>query len=159
MEMILLQDALSCNAPHIRLLKSNGYSFIITAKARSGSLLLKTVLDGLANGSTQELAGTTSKKLRCGYRYANDIPLNHANQDVRVNYIDYWEERPDGTTFIYDCVTDIPSPPTTWRMWYAAAVPAGRWRTKPLTPLKTSVTTSNIITVMASNIFPLCSPP
>ena len=106
--MILLQDALSCNAPHIRLLKSNGYSFIITAKARSSSLLLNTVLDGLANGSTQELAGTTSKKLRCGYRYANDIPLNHANQDVRVNYIDYWEERPDGTTFIYDCVTDIP---------------------------------------------------
>lgn len=108
LEMILLQDALSCNAPHIRLLKSNGYSFIITAKARSSSLLLNTVLDGLANGSTQELAGTTSKKLRCGYRYANDIPLNHANQDVRVNYIDYWEERPDGTTFIYDCVTDIP---------------------------------------------------
>jgi glutamyl-tRNA reductase len=32
LEMILLQDALSCNGPHIRLLQSHGYSFIITAK-------------------------------------------------------------------------------------------------------------------------------
>lgn len=108
LEMILLQDALSCNGPHIRLLQSQGYSFIITAKAASNSLLLKTVMAGLQDGRTQELAGKTAKGLPCGYRYANDIPLNHDNQDVRVNYIDYWEERPDGTTFIYDCVTDIP---------------------------------------------------
>jgi hypothetical protein len=108
LEMILLQDALSCNGPHIRLLQSHGYSFIITAKAASNSLLLKTVVAGLQDGSTQELAGKTAKGLPCGYRYANNIPLNHDNQDVKVNYIDYWEERPDGTTFIYDCVTDIP---------------------------------------------------
>ena len=108
LDMILLQDALSCNAPHICLLTSQGYSFIITAKAKSNSLLLTTVLAGLKDGSTQELTGKTQQDLPCGYRYANDLPLNHENKDVRVNYIDYWEERPDGTTFIYDCVTDIP---------------------------------------------------
>lgn len=108
LEMILLQDALACNGPHLKLLKSQGYSFIITAKPAANSLLLKTVLAGLQNGSTLEMTGKTRKGDVCGYRYANHVPLNHEHRDLLVNYIDYWEERPDGTTFIYACVTDIP---------------------------------------------------
>lgn len=108
LEMILLQDALACNGPHLKRVKSLGYSFIITAKPAANSLLLKTVLAGLQDGSTLEMTGKTRKGDVCGYRYANHVPLNHEHRDLLVNYIDYWEERPDGTTFIYACVTDIP---------------------------------------------------
>ena len=108
LDMILLEDNLSCNGPHIKLLKSQGYSFIITAKYAPTSVLLKTVVAGLQDGSTQEITGKTSKGNPCGYRYANNVPLNLEHSDLLVNYIDYWEIRPDGTEFIYACVTDIP---------------------------------------------------
>jgi len=55
MQMILLQDALACNGPHIRLLQQQGASFIITAKPRANSLLLTQLLNGLDNGRSQEV--------------------------------------------------------------------------------------------------------
>lgn len=107
LEMIILQDALSCNGPHIKLLKSQGYSFIITAKPASNSLLLTAALAGLQDGSTQELHLTDEKNKVCGFRFANGLSLNHAHQDLKVNFIDYWETRPNGKTYHYACVTDI----------------------------------------------------
>ncbi len=106
-EFIVLQDAIACNGPHIKMLKSHGLSYIITAKPAVNSLLLNTVLDGLDDGRTQEIAGTTPEGYVCGYRYANNVPLNHEHKDLLVNFIDYWEEYPDGTSFMYACVTDI----------------------------------------------------
>lgn len=105
---ILLQDALSCNGPHINMLIENGVSYIITAKPKANSLLLNTVIQGLSDGSTQELHSTTTDGYPCGYRYANNVPLNHEHKNLLINFIDYWEEYPDGTTFMYACVTDIP---------------------------------------------------
>ena len=107
LEMIVLQDALACNGPHIKLLKEQEYSFIITAKPKANSLLLKTVLDGLQDGSTQELEITAEDGVVYGFRFANDVPLNQEHQDLKVNYIDYWEQHPKGKTYQYACVTDI----------------------------------------------------
>ncbi len=107
-EMIVLQDALACNGPHLKMLKTQGFSFVITAKPAANSLLLNTVINGLHDGSTRELIGTTAKGYPCGYRYANQVPLNHEHKDLLINFIDYWEEREGGTTYIYACVTDIP---------------------------------------------------
>ncbi len=125
-EFILLEDALSCNGPHINKVKAEGFSFIITAKPAANSLLLNTVLKGLHDGSTQETTGTSAKGYPCGYRFANNVPLNHEHKDLLVNFIDYWEERPDGTTFIYACVTDIPLTADN----VADVVKAGRTRWK-----------------------------
>jgi hypothetical protein len=105
--MIALQDALSCNGPHIKLLIENNYSFIITAKPQSHSLMLHTVLAGLATGQTQEMEITDEKGLLRGFRFANDVPLNHEHRDLKVNFIDYWEKAANGKTYQYACVTDI----------------------------------------------------
>lgn len=107
MDMIALQDALACNGPHIKTLQANNFSFIITAKPKSDSLLLKTVLAGLSDGSTTELEQTDDKGVIRGYRFSNNVPLNHEHQDLTVNFIDYWEEHPNGKTFFYACVTDL----------------------------------------------------
>lgn len=107
-EMMVLQDALACNGPHLKMLKTQGFSFVITAKPAANSLLLNTVINGLKEGGTREVTGTTAKGEPCGYRYANQVPLNHEHKDLLINFIDYWEEREDGTTYIYACVTDIP---------------------------------------------------
>ena len=107
MEMIALQDALACNGPHIRTLKANRFSFIITAKPRSDSLLLKTVLAGLSEGTTTEFEQTGEDGVLRGYRFRNDVPLNNEHKDLKVNFIDYWETKPNGKSFLYACVTDL----------------------------------------------------
>lgn len=107
LEMIVLQDALACNGPHLRMLKEHGLSFIITSKPAAGSMLLKAVLAGLDTGKTREVEWKNGKELACGARFANSVPLNGEHRDLHVNFIDYWEEKKDGTMYHYACVTDI----------------------------------------------------
>ncbi|MEZ5479284.1 MAG: hypothetical protein R3E95_17910 [Thiolinea sp.] len=126
LEMIVLQDALACNGPHIRHLKAQRFSFIITSKPRSNSLLLNTVLAGLDDGSTPEFEQTDEQGVIRGYRFRNAVPLNHEHADLKVNFIDYWEKHPNGTTFLYACVTDLPLTADN----VAAIVRAGRSRWK-----------------------------
>lgn len=126
LEMIALQDALACNGPHIKMLKAERFSFIITSKPAANSLLLKTVLAGLADGSTQEIETTDEKGVIRGYRFRNAVPLNHEHKDLLVNFIDYWEKYPNGKTFLYACVTDLPLTAET----VAEVVRAGRARWK-----------------------------
>lgn len=108
LKMIALQDALACNGPHIRRLQADDFSFIITAKPRSDSLLLKTVLTGLSDGNTTEFEQTDNDGTVRGYRFRNAVPLNHEHTDLKVNFIDYWELKPNGKRFTYACVTDLP---------------------------------------------------
>lgn len=108
LEMIILQDALACNGPHIQALQAHGFSFIISAKPKADSLLLKQLLAGLETGDTQEIETINAKGRQCGYRYANGLSLNSTHPHIQVNFIDYWEERPDGSQFLYACVTDLP---------------------------------------------------
>lgn len=106
-DFIILQDALACNGPHIKLLKEHDMSFIITAKPEENSCLLKAVIDGVLTGEAQESSGITKDGYTYGYRYINGVPLNHSHPDIRINFIDYWEERPNKTTFMHACITDI----------------------------------------------------
>jgi len=126
MAMIALQDALACNGPHIRTLQANRFSFIITAKPQTNSLLLKTVLAGLTDGSTTEIEHTDDQGILRGYRFRNSVPLNSEHKDLKVNFIDYWEERPNGKVFLYACVTDL----TLTADNVAEVVRAGRSRWK-----------------------------
>lgn len=110
LKMIMLQDALACNGPHINLLKEHDFSFIITAKPAINSILLKSVLKGQRDGSgtTHEFEVTDKKTgIIKGYRYANGVPLNSTHKDLLVNFIDYWEIHPNGKKYMYACVTDL----------------------------------------------------
>lgn len=126
LEMIALQDALAANGPHIKRLKANRFSFIITSKHNANSLLLKTVLKGLTDGSTHEQENTDEQGIIRGYRFRNDVPLNSTHRDLRVNFIDYWEIHPNGKTFSYACITDL----TVTANNVAEIVRAGRARWK-----------------------------
>ena len=126
LEMIALQDALAANGPHIKRLKANRFSFIITSKPATNSLLLKTVVRGLSDGSTQEQEATDDKGVIRGCRFINNVPLNTEHKDLLVNFIDYWEIHPNGDTFTYACITDLPLTANN----VAEVVRAGRARWK-----------------------------
>ena len=108
LKMIVLEDALSANGPHIRTLKEKGFSFIIRVKPDGNNTLMITVQEQMIAGNTSEFEVKDEKAgVTRGYRFINDVPLNKACPDVRVNYLDYWEVDANGKEKNFMWVTDI----------------------------------------------------
>jgi hypothetical protein len=122
LNMIIVEDALSGNAPHIKTIQKQGFRFIIRAKYGSQKSLFnaaqKVMMDTLSkkqeeleNPSTyeefEEESMIKGKKIIRGYRFFNNLPLNTSNQDVRVNLLEYWEIDEKGKEKNFSWVTDI----------------------------------------------------
>ncbi len=92
--LIIIEDGLSSNAPHIKALKAGNFRFILGAKEGDHSYLFNYV------NAAQEAGQTTVYEQRVGkiihrYRFINQVPLNESNQDVLVNFLEYWEIKGD----------------------------------------------------------------
>ena len=91
---IITEDALSANAPHIRELKKHNLRFILGVKAGDQAFLFAQVEQARQAGQTTEYE-TILKGVTHRFRFINQIRLNASNQDVRVNFIEYWEIKGD----------------------------------------------------------------
>jgi hypothetical protein len=87
LKAIVVEDGLASNAPHIRDLKANKLRFILGAKPDDHKWLFDWVNAG---GSKAHV--TNQAKLTHRFRYMNDVPLNDSNSDLKVNFLEYWEE-------------------------------------------------------------------
>ena len=94
--LIIVEDALSANAPHIRELKRHNLRFILGVKPGDHRYLFAHVAQAQAEGRTTEfeLAGDGVSHR---FRFLNDVPLNESNADVCVNFLEYWEIKGDKT--------------------------------------------------------------
>ena len=110
MRVIITEDGLASNGPHIKLLNSLKMSYILGAKPKDHTYLF----DWIEKSSTaqsyerQDENGVTHK-----YRYINQIPLNDSHFDLPVNFLIYQEINPKGpkgkrTVKNFSWVTDIP---------------------------------------------------
>ena len=109
LQFIVVEDALASNGPHLKLLKEQGMSYIIGVKEGDHELLFNTVQQALIDGRTQEFENFDPEIKRYrGYRFINNIPLNKANPDLLVNFLEYWEVDESGhQTAYFTWVTDI----------------------------------------------------
>ena len=105
LKLIVIEDGLASNAPHIRQLQALDLRFILGAKQSDHTLLFDWVA---ATPETAEATFTNEKGFRHRFRYLNGAPLNDANFDLEVNFLEYWEHAPDGTVTHFSWVTDIP---------------------------------------------------
>lgn len=105
---IVLQDAIAADAPSIRRHQALDNRFIITAKESDLGFLYTQVQQRLVKGLTEEFEHTDEHGVTRGYRWVNGVPLNQSNQDVLVNYLDYWEVKDDKTIYQHQWITDIP---------------------------------------------------
>ncbi len=108
LKMIVLEDALAANGPHIQTLTAQGFSFIIRAKPAGNASLMKSVQARMVAGETDEFETVDAQGIRRGYRFVNDVPLNETHPDIRVNYLDYWEVDTDDHEKNFIWITDIP---------------------------------------------------
>lgn len=87
--IIIIEDALSANAPHLAALKQQRLRYIIGVKPGDHVYLFDYVACAQAAGQTTELTreqdGRSERVL-----FLNDVPLNAANPEVRTNFLEYW---------------------------------------------------------------------
>lgn len=105
LKLIVVEDGLASNGPHIQLLKSLSMHFILGAKPKDHTFLFDWV-DHSDATQTYEIVDNQGTQHR--FRYLNQVPLNDANFTTEINFLDYWEIQPSGKTLHFSWVTDIP---------------------------------------------------
>lgn len=121
---IVVEDALSSNAPHIRELHKHNMRFILGVKEGDHPFLFDQVR------TAQEAGRTTTYEYDEGpithrFHFLNQVPLNESNQDIVVNFLEYWEIKGDQVRH-FCWITDLILYP-----WNVGAIMRGgraRWK-------------------------------
>ena len=104
LKLIILEDSLASNGPHLKELQSLDMRYIIGAKEGDHSLLFSWVnaSDEVQALEYQDIKGTTHK-----FRFLNSVPLNDANFDFKVNFLEYWQIDSKRKVTHFSWVTDL----------------------------------------------------
>jgi hypothetical protein len=103
--LVIIEDALSANAPHIKEIKRYGFHFILGVKSGDHTYMFDHVAQAQAAGETSEFEIQREGVIH-RFRFLNDVPLNESNRDVRVNFLEYWEIKGDKTQH-FTWITDF----------------------------------------------------
>jgi hypothetical protein len=103
LKILIVEDGLASNFPHLSLIDSLDMNYIIGVKPGDHAYLFdwikaltpKTVRQEDANGTIHE------------FRYYADVPLNDANYDYRVNVLEYDETKKSGKKQHFSWVTKL----------------------------------------------------
>jgi hypothetical protein len=110
LNVIITEDSLHSNAPHIRTLQAHHMHFIIGAKPGDHAWLFQRLDEAVTAGTATEFTLTQETAIH-RFRFVNEVALNESNQDLLVNVLEYWERLKDGSTQHFTWVTDIPITP------------------------------------------------
>lgn len=105
LKLIVVEDGLASNGPHIKQLKSLGYRFILGAKQSDHTFLFDWVD---TSGSTQHWECVDGQGTCHRFRYHNAVPLNDTHFDLEVNFLEYWEIKANGKIQHFSWVSDMP---------------------------------------------------
>src|SRR3972149_5625438 len=82
-----------------------GYHYILGVKQGDHAYLFEQVALARQAGQTTEYEVRQGQTLH-RFSFVNGMPLNQSNPDVGVNFVEYWEIRPDKTQH-FSWVTDF----------------------------------------------------
>lgn len=109
--VIVVEDGLSSNGPHIRDLQEHNMRFILGAKPGDHPLLFNNVYEAVEQGTATTFTQIDPKnpEIIHTFCFLNETPLNQANEDLRVNFLVYEEyDTKTKKRQIFSWVTDIP---------------------------------------------------
>ena len=113
--VIIVEDALSSNGPHLKLLKGLNMSFITVVKPDGNKALFDWV-ESFEWGKDQskwdnsqgELSLVDDRGITQKFRFVNGIPLNDTHKELTVNFLEYWEiDNEENTLYHNTWITDI----------------------------------------------------
>jgi hypothetical protein len=109
LRFIVTEDGLSSNGPHIRLILSLGWHYILVAKPNDHTELFARADAAVETGTidTYQFTDPRTGVIHC-FRWLNQVPLNASHPDLLVNFLEYWEIGPDLQVQYYNSwVTDF----------------------------------------------------
>lgn len=105
LKVIIIEDGLASNAPHIRDLEAYDMKFILGAKPGDHEHLFKQVeeSDETVYHEIQDEKGFLHQ-----FHFLNGVSLNKTNPDLKVNFLEYMETSSKGKEIRFSWVTNIP---------------------------------------------------
>jgi hypothetical protein len=98
LKIIVTEDALSPNAPHIEILQRLNLRFILGVKPGDHAFLFQKADEAATNGHSVEfdLPDPCDPDKLHYFRYVNNLPLNKPHPELRVNLLEYWQDTSKG---------------------------------------------------------------
>jgi hypothetical protein len=92
LKVIVTEDSLSSNAPHLEVLQAHNLHYILGVKEGDHAYLFAQVAAAEQVGRvTYYDRDDPVTGLRHRFRFVSDVPLNAAHADLRVNFLECWE--------------------------------------------------------------------
>ncbi|WP_136799917.1 transposase [Desulfosediminicola ganghwensis] len=109
LKVIVVEDGLSSNAPHINELKKHNLRFILGAKPGDHKALFVELNKACEEGRATEIQSLDSKDRNTAhfYRFLNNVPLNASNPDLLVNVLEYTQIGKNEKITKFSWVTDV----------------------------------------------------
>ena len=96
LKLIVTEDSLSSNAPHIDVLQEHDLHYLLGVKEGDHAYLFEYVAAAEQAGRvTYYDRNDEATGLRHRFRFVSDVPLNESNSDLLVNFLECWEWDPD----------------------------------------------------------------
>jgi Transposase DDE domain len=96
LKLIVVEDGLASNAPHIQELLDLNMHFILGAKPGDHDFLIDQVVAAYEADRVTTISWTDEAGTFCEIAFVNGLPLNGSNQNLRVNWLCYNEYGADG---------------------------------------------------------------
>jgi hypothetical protein len=95
LKLIVVEDGLASNGPHIQLLQELDMRFILGVKPGDHQALFAEVerREGLGHVARREVSDEQGVIHR--FRFVNAVPLNQSHPELLVNFLEYWEVHED----------------------------------------------------------------
>jgi hypothetical protein len=107
LKLIVTEDSLSSNGPHIEMLQDHDLHYILGVKEGDHAFLFQQVAAAEQAGQvTYYDRDDQETSIHHRFRFVSDVPLNESNTELRVNFIECWERDQDKVQH-FSWVTDL----------------------------------------------------
>lgn len=108
LKLLLVEDALYANAPHLRQITDYGWLFVLNVKPDSHASLERQFAGRRATGQVKELRVTDAQGNKHYFAWTNHLALCESAVDVSVNYLFYEQTDPKGKVTRWTWITNLP---------------------------------------------------
>lgn len=126
LKAIAIEDSLYSKAPHLKMLKDLNIRYIIGAKEGDHNYLFLQALNHRGQKKSIEHKIELNGRKHV-FSICNNLELNESNEDVKINFLEYWEDNPKKSEPLhFSWITDIPI--TIENVYELMRVARARWK-------------------------------
>jgi len=108
LNVIVTEESLSSNAPHITTLQAHHMHDILGVKEGDHALLFEQVAQAERAGRvTYYDRDDRQAKVHHRFRFVSNLPLNASHPDLRIHFLECWETTADGKVQHFSWITDL----------------------------------------------------